>query len=209
MDHDFWLDRWRDGATGWHRTDPHPVLVHHGPRMGWTAGGRILVPLCGATPDLGWLREAGFRPVGVELSPIACARFFTDRGLTPTRRRDGPHTRWEAGGIVILQGDVFALADDEGFDGLYDRAATIALPAPLRARYAATVAANLLPGAPGLLITLQDPSRGDDGPPFSVDADAVHAAWGPHTDLARQPPVDGQSPLEGVWRLVRTPDPVR
>lgn len=205
----FWLDRWTSGQTGWHRQDPHPVLTTHAASLGWPDGGRILVPLCGATPDLGWLREAGYHPVGVELSPVACARFFEERGVHATTTPHGPHTRWEGDGIVILQGDVFDLPQEPLFDGLYDRAATIALPPDLRARYAEVVSGTLRAGAPGLLITLVDPDRGPDGPPFSVDGDAVHAAWGPHTTLDPLAPVPGQSPVEGVWRLVRRPSTMR
>lgn len=209
MHHDFWHDRWTSGTTGWHRDAPHPVLVAHGPTMGWPPLARILVPLCGATPDLGWLRDQGWSPVGVELSPIACARFFDDRGVSPTRTPAGPYTRWEADGIVILEGDVLDLTDPQGFDGLYDRAACIALPPDLRQRYTQTVAAALAPGATGLLITLVDPDRGDEGPPFSVDEAAAREVWEPHLQMDPQPAVAGQSALEGVWRLVRPTSAVR
>lgn len=209
MDPSFWHERWNAGEIGFHRTDPHPALVAYGPTMGWPDQGRILVPLCGATPDLGWLVDAGLRPVGVELSPIACARFFDERGVTPKRRRDGPFNRWEADGVVILEGDVFDLDDPEGFDGLYDRAATVALPSDLRARYATAIARTLRPGSVGLLVTMADPSRGHAGPWFSVDADAVHAAWGPHAALAPLAAVDGMIPIETAWRLVREPSAMR
>jgi thiopurine S-methyltransferase len=38
MDREFWLERWRTGATGWHQSDTHPFLVRHGP---WLLGAAV------------------------------------------------------------------------------------------------------------------------------------------------------------------------
>ena len=52
-------------------------------------------------------------------------------------------------------------------DGYYDRAALVALPPEMRARYVAHVAALLPSGARGLLVSFEYlPAEG--GPPFSV-----------------------------------------
>src|SRR3546814_14247777 len=98
--------------------------------------------------DLLWLAARGHRVLAMELSPLAVAQFFDDNGIEPTasRSRYGVHHR--AGGIEIICGDVFdldreALADCAAF---YDRAALIALPAPLRRRYADEVYAALPTG---------------------------------------------------------------
>jgi len=53
--------------------------------------------------------------------------------------------------------------------GLYDRAALIALPPPLRQRYAAKIAELLPSGAKILLITLNYDQSEMKGPPFSVE----------------------------------------
>ena len=52
--------------------------------------------------------------------------------------------------------------------GVYDRAALIALPPPLRQRYARELYSQLPRGCRGLLVTLEYPQHEKDGPPFSV-----------------------------------------
>ncbi len=202
-DPSFWLDRWAQGETPWQRDAPHPCLVAHASGFGLDQAPRVLVPLCGATLDLAWLRAQGAHPVGVELSPIACARFFDRHGLPAVRTEVGPFTAWSADDITILQGDVLHLGASglPAFDALYDRAATIALPSPLRHEVAAVIASQMVAGAPGLLITLDDPSRGDEGPPFHVGEADVRAAWARHAVVAAREPVEGQSASEAVWWL--------
>jgi len=76
-----------------------------------------------------------------------------------------------------LVGDFFATsAEGLGhFDGAYDRAAMIALPAELRARYAAHLPKLLTPKAKLLLVTLFYDAEG--GPPFSVSPEEVRSAY--------------------------------
>ena len=70
--HENWLERWRVGRTGWHEAGGNQGLKRH-----WVAvGRRVLVPLCGKTPDLLWLEERGNAVTGVELSEIAVQAFF-------------------------------------------------------------------------------------------------------------------------------------
>jgi thiopurine S-methyltransferase len=75
--------------------------------------------------------------VGIELSELAAKAFFAERGLTPERREQGRFTQFRHGSVTILVGDFFAADSEElgSFDGAYDRAAMIALPADVRARY--------------------------------------------------------------------------
>ncbi|MNN47100.1 Thiopurine S-methyltransferase [compost metagenome] len=53
--------------------------------------------------------------------------------------------------------------------GVYDRAALIALPPPLRQHYRDTLYARVPQGCQGVLITLEYPQDEKQGPPFSVD----------------------------------------
>ena len=79
--------------------------------------------------------------------------------------------------LTILVGDFFAAtAELTGYcDGAYDRAAMIALPGDLRARYAAHLPTLLAPKAKLLLLTMFYDAAG--GPPFSVSPDEVKAAY--------------------------------
>lgn len=181
MDPEFWLNRWREGRTGWHREGVMPLLQKHWPGLAVPQGTRVLVPLAGKSLDMLWLSRQGLRVLGVELSPIAVDAFLADNRLDARKHaaRDGVRYTIASppGGVIeIINGDVFevdpaTLADCGAF---YDRAAMIALPAAMRERLVAEVYAGLAPESQGLLITLDYPQHEMDGPPFSVDEAEVH-----------------------------------
>jgi thiopurine S-methyltransferase len=134
MEPDYWLERWREGRIGFHRADVNNLLVEHCAVLNETV--RVLVPLCGKSVDLEWLVVRGFEVVGVELSELAVQAFFDERRLAPTRREQAGFVVYEHGSLAIWVGDFFAAVSAElgFFDGVYDRAAMIALPPELRAR---------------------------------------------------------------------------
>lgn len=175
MKPDYWLQRWQEGRIGFHRAEANPRLVEHHRVLGDAI--RVLVPLCGKSADLEWLVVHGFEVVGLELSELAAQAFFTERGFTPERREQGSFVAYSHGHVTILVGDFFAASSAElgHFDGAYDRAAMIALPPELRARYAAHLQTLLAPKAKLLLVTLCYDAEG--GPPFSVAPDEVRAAY--------------------------------
>lgn len=177
MQPDYWLERWEKGRIGFHRAGPNPRLVEHHPRaLGSTL--RVLVPLCGKSADLEWLVTQGHEVVGVELSHLAAQAFFTERGLTAERVERGAFVEYRRGALSIFVGDFFAATTEltGHCDGVYDRAALIALPEELRVRYTAHVPTLLAPKARMLLITLHYDAEG--GPPFSVAPEEVERAYG-------------------------------
>lgn len=166
-----WLDRWAQGTTGWHRDAPNPELVQHVPSS-WR---RVLVPLCGASLDLGWLVDSGREVVGAELSDIAARKVFADRGVTPELVKVGEFQRFSDGALTVYVGDFFALTSellDTTFDGVWDRAALIALPPDLRERYV-DIQRQLAPGAELLLSTLDYEPGALTGPPHAVSPGEV------------------------------------
>lgn len=217
MDPDFWQQRWHDGRIGFHQDRVTPLLEQHWDAVGAPAGGRVFVPLCGKSLDMAWLAARGHRVLGVELSLIAVRQFFQESGLSPDIRESGNATHYSAGGIEIILGDVFALEDATLAEctGVYDRAALIALPPPMRERYVADVYSKLPSGCRGLLVTLEYPQAEKEGPPFSVAEDEVASRFGPDwvIDLLERRDILATQPgfaAEGVtalhtsaWRLQR------
>jgi thiopurine S-methyltransferase len=132
---EYWLQRWQQGRIGFHDAEADPRLIEHHEIFANSL--RVLVPLCGKSVDLEWLVIHGHEVVGIELSELAAQAFFAERGLTPERREQGRFTQFRHGSVTILVGDFFAADSEElgSFDGAYDRAAMIALPADVRARY--------------------------------------------------------------------------
>jgi len=175
MDPDFWHARWEANQIGFHQDEINTYLERYWPTLGLAPGSRVLVPLCGKSLDLLWLREQGHTVVGVELSRIAIQAFFEENGVSPAIDKKAHCTRWSCEGIELLCGDFFDLeAGDLGrVDALYDRAALIALTGAQRQRYAQRLGDLLQPGTPGLLVTLDYEQSRMDGPPFAVPDNEV------------------------------------
>ncbi|HJU07851.1 MAG TPA: thiopurine S-methyltransferase [Rhodanobacteraceae bacterium] len=185
MDADYWLQRWHEGRTGWHRDAVMPLLQKHWPALDVPRGTRVLVPLCGKTLDMPWLASQGLKVRGVELASLAIGQFFAEQKLQPQSRVSAGGTHHVAGEIEIVEADVFAI--DKSLlaecGAIYDRAALIALPPPLRERYAREVYDHMPAGCRDLLITLEFPQHQMEGPPFSVEEREVHRLFGEHWDI--------------------------
>ena len=176
MEPNFWHERWQTQQIGFHLDHVHPLLVKHAELLRDDA--RVFVPLCGKSMDLAWLAARGHSVVGVELSELAARAFFTEQKLVATESTFGPFKRFQAGSIEILCGDFFALEPEHlAATAVYDRAALIALPEPMRKRYVEHMAQLLPAHAKGLLITLDFDAS--SGPPFSVPSHEVHARYEP------------------------------
>jgi thiopurine S-methyltransferase len=156
-----------------------PLLEQYWDAVAVPAGARVLVPLAGKSLDMAWLAARGHRVLGVELSPIAVAQFFEEHGLAPATHVSASGVHHVAGNIELVQGDVFALEPGllAGCAGVYDRAALIALPVPLRDRYVREVYARLPAGCRGLLVTLEYPPHEKQGPPFPVSDEEVRTRF--------------------------------
>lgn len=170
MHQDFWQQRWARNEIGFHLSEVNPYLQQFWPALNVPAGAQVLVPLCGKSLDMLWLAEQGYRVLGVELAQAAVEAFFSEQGLLAEIDQVGEFRRYRSGAIEVLCGDFFSLtaADLLECRALYDRAALIALPAPLRERYAAHLAATLPSGCAGLLVVLDYPQEQMSGPPFAV-----------------------------------------
>ena len=217
MHPDFWHQRWQEGRIGFHQHQPTPLMLRHWPSLGIAPGSRVFVPLCGKSLDMAWLASQGLRVLGVELSDRAVEQFFEEHSLEPRVHEAGGMRHYRAGAIEIVLGDAFALDDAllASCDAVFDRAALIALPPPLRERYARDLYARLPPRCRGLMVTLEYPQPEKAGPPFSVDEDEVRALFSAHWQvdalerldiLASQPAFaqDGVTRLETVaYRLER------
>lgn len=187
MDPQFWHDRWQRSETGWHQPEFNAHLQECWPRLALPAASRVFVPLCGKSRDLLWLRAAGHEVLGVELSPIAVRDFFAENGLAAQQRRSGDFDRWDCDGLTLLCGDFFALTPERlaGVAGVYDRASLIALPPPMRERYARQLV-GLVPAASEiLLVTMEYDQREMNGPPFAVHDDEVRRLYEPGRRVTR------------------------
>ena len=157
MKAEFWRERWRSGATGWHQAEVNSALVQHWPSLNLPPNCLVFVPLCGKSLDMVWLRQAGHRVIGVELVEDAVRSFFEERGAS-FKMVNTPNNlpRFSGGGIHIYCGDYLQLsaAHLEDAPGAFDRGALIALPSAQRAVYADHMQRILPEGTQVLLLTL-------------------------------------------------------
>lgn len=185
MEPDFWQQRWREGHIGFHQERPTPLLLEFWPALGVAPGSRVFVPLAGKSLDMAWFAAQGFRVLGAELSPLAVAQFFESQDVVPVVQSAADGVHHLAGPIELVLGDVFELSADAlaGCDAVYDRAAIIALPPPMRARYVREVYGRLARGCRGLLVTLEYPQQQKAGPPFSVAEAEIRELFAPEWDV--------------------------
>ncbi len=213
MEPDFWHQRWHNNQIGFHESAVNPSLVTHLPSLELAGGSRVFVPLCGKTLDIGWLLSQGYSVVGAELSQLAVEQLFTDLGIEPGITEAGRLSRYHARGIDIFVGDIFDLTPKMvgQVDAVYDRAALVALPEPMRKQYTAHLSA-ISRVAPQLLITFEYDQQLMNGPPFSVPNNEVHSHYDDHyrvVSLSSGPLVGGlkgkTAAIANVWLLKSRP----
>ncbi|MEL7311823.1 MAG: thiopurine S-methyltransferase [Pseudomonadota bacterium] len=191
MQAEFWHERWRENKIGFHEAAPNEFLVRHFEAMGLEPGSRIFVPLAGKSLDLSWLEAQGMRVVGVELDESAVRAFFDEAETTTLVSSVGSLQKYRSGDVELLAGDIFDLTPEilGPVDAIYDRAALVALPDEMRARYAKHVV-SLTGAAPQLLVAFDYDQTQTAGPPFSVNQtmiEALYRATYSQTLLSRQP----------------------
>ncbi|EFG84328.1 Thiopurine S-methyltransferase [Novacetimonas hansenii ATCC 23769] len=206
----FWHAKWQRNEIGFHEPQPNMLLIGYFSQLHLPTGARIFVPLCGKSLDIHWLLARGYHVSGIELSHIAVQQLFAELGLSPCITPMGVLKRYEAGHLCIFVGDFFDLTPQflGHVDGVYDRAALIALPAHLRQRYAKHLVA-ITNSAPELLICLHYEQSCRAGPPFSVDEAEVRQHYEGQFLLTRLKNHDVPGGLKGicpatetVWKLI-------
>ncbi|MFP4207710.1 MAG: thiopurine S-methyltransferase [Wenzhouxiangella sp.] len=170
MEPEFWHQRWQAGQIGFHTPEAHWALASYWPALDHRVDEPVLVPLCGKTLDMRWLRERGHPVTGIELNPIAVRDFFREwrRQPQPTQPSLTSLGGLQADGVQLWQGDFLAFRPSCKYRLFYDRAALIALPPAMRAGYVQHLRSCLEAAALGLLVTLEYDQNQKEGPPFSV-----------------------------------------
>lgn len=162
MDKLFWETAWKEGRTGFHQQHYNDKLIQYFPQFHATPGEKVLVPLCGKSKDMIWLRDQGLHVTGVELYEEAVEEF----------RRSYSQER-----ITLITGDFFRFDEPEKYDYVYDRAALVALPEEMRENYVKVIDRSLKTGGEILLITYQYDPKELQGPPFSISENEIERLY--------------------------------
>lgn len=202
MQPEFWHKKWASNQIGFHLSEVNPYLQRHWPELSMPATARVLVPLCGKSLDLTWLAGRGHQVLGIELSEKAIEDFFSEHQIQPQISEKGAFKVYRSDAIELWCGDFFALTASDVADcvAFYDRAALIALPAPMRERYAAHLQQILPQGVRGVLITLDYDQAQIPGPPFAVVDDEVKRLLG---DLWQVQALEERDVLGESWKFLQ------
>jgi len=184
MDASFWRKKWAENDIAFHEQHENALLKNYFQQLGLPLAARIFLPLCGKTKDIAWLLNAGYSIVGAELSELAIKQLFEELGVEPFIVINNNFKLYRAQRISIFVGDIFDLSAQllGPIDALYDRAALVALPAEVRARYAMHVV-TITAAAPQLLICIEYDQQIMAGPPFSVEEPEVRRLYSSTYDL--------------------------
>jgi len=180
MEHAFWDEVWESGRIPFHQRDITPGLERLWPTLNIEKGASILVPLCGKTLDMIWLRDQGYKVVGAELSSLAVEAFFAENNIAPTVQEEDGFKVFRADNIDIWCGDFFALPSGvmASCQGVLDRASFMALPEFMRGEFAAKLCQDLPAAAKTLMFLIEYKQEEMSGPPFSVESSEVVERFG-------------------------------
>ncbi|WP_422135822.1 thiopurine S-methyltransferase [Endozoicomonas sp. ALD040] len=181
-----WVNRWKEGRIGFHRSEFNSTLLKYWPQLNLSEARSVLVPLCGKSLDMVWLRQQGLEVIGTELVKTAVESFYQEQALQPAVKEAQGYRHWQADDIHILEGDFFALPEGSIQSTVfYDRAALVALPREMRQQYVNHLA-NAAPHLQeGLLITVEYDQDLVSGPPFSVEEHEVRALYSPQFEVIK------------------------
>jgi thiopurine S-methyltransferase len=176
MKKEFWLEKWENKQTGFHKDEVHPLLIKYIDDLKLKHGDTVFVPLCGKTLDMLWLNSQGYKVIGIELSELAILGFFTENDIAYEKSTGDFFDTYTYENITIYKGDFFELtqAHCQSVNVVYDRAALIALPDDLVVKYVNKMHDIIPKMTMELLITLEfDRTSGSDGPPFNTSHEKV------------------------------------
>ncbi len=187
MEPEFWHKAWATGDTGWQQSEANEKLRECWGLLGLDRSANVLVPLCGSSIDMMWLRDQGHHVVGFELSRDAIEVFLSEHDIHHTVSQQGPYHVYSGDQITLYGGDIFEMrsASHPTIDAVYDRAATVALPPDLRSRYAKLLAEAISPQGKMLLVTLIYDQSQKEGPPFSIDDSEVARLFADEFNVAQ------------------------
>ena len=179
MEQAFWRDRWTTRQIGFHQPHPNELLVAHASFLDGLR--RIYVPLCGKSMDLSFLRQRGHEVIGSEFVGQAVRELFAELRESPAPATAGPFITHAVPRLMILQGDALQVEPDHAggqVDGVYDRAALVAVAPADRARLVASYRRLLRPGGRLLVVVFDYDQSRLNGPPWAVSREEVAGLFG-------------------------------
>ncbi len=209
MEADFWHERWENNQIAFHEGEANPLLVKHFKALSLEQDQRVFLPLCGKTNDIAWLLSQGYRVVGSELSELAIQQLFEELEVEPEITELDKFKLYQITGLEIFVGDFFELTGEilGHVDAIYDRAALVALPEPMRKQYTKHLV-EITENQKQLVISFVYDQTCLNGPPFSVSNEEVNQHYADIFELTLLESIDVPGGLkkkcaavENIWLL--------
>lgn len=180
MEISYWKARWQKDKTGWHMNRVYPHLPAFWPRLQLNKGATVLVPLCGKSLDMLWLKNQNYDVIGIEVSEKAANEFFTENRLKFEKSSKALFTIYKSDNIAIWTGDFYKLKENylPGVDAIYDKAAIIALPEKQRNKYADKLLSLCKSHTQILMNAFEYEQKEMAGPPFAVLREELDELFG-------------------------------
>jgi thiopurine S-methyltransferase len=171
----YWESRWQKNNIGFHNPEINSYLLEFAPISIPENTKKVLVPLCGKTKDMIWLRDKGYSVIGIEAIPLACESFFREQEIPYELKKSHGFTIYFSENLEIWCGDFFKFPNKviQECEFIYDRACIVALPSELRILYAKKINEAAVSGTNMLVHTFFYDQEKMAGPPFSVPNEEI------------------------------------
>ncbi|EDO47942.1 predicted protein [Nematostella vectensis] len=227
-DVDYWISRWENNETSWHKDAIQPCLLQHFDKLIPNKKGspkpRVLLPLCGKSLDLLWLADQGCQVVGVEGASKPIEEFYQENNLPfDTQTVLDPNTEAKVKcyygrdrDIKIYQVDLFAISASliGEFDAIWDRGSLSAIGLYIDnrgSRYANLLVSLLKPHGRYMIENhhyIEDPGP-HRGPPSDVPEKVLRELYGEmceienlEVDLPAAPSQDNPRPFVTAYYVM-------
>ncbi|KAM4028207.1 thiopurine S-methyltransferase isoform 2-T3 [Anomaloglossus baeobatrachus] len=206
---DDWKHKWEIKNIGFHEKEIHPLLVEFINEMQY---GRtklnIFFPLCGKVVDMKWLADKGHNVVGVDVCEIALKEFFVEQNIpyneeTVDEIPGAKVFKSVSGTIALYCCSIYDLSPSVigKFDGIWDRAAFVAVNRRDRERYTNVLLSLMAKDCRLLLVTVEYDPKLHKGPPFYVPESDIETFLGPSCTYKLLKKMDAFTDKQKKWGI--------
>jgi len=179
-----WIKLWQESPDlEFDQGSKGNFLIRNFLGLGIRKNAEILFPLCGKARSMISLAEYGYRIAGIEISPVAISRFFTDHASSFTQGMENGTTVYiaESLPVKIYCGDIFKGVPLQ-CEAFFDVAALVAILPERREQYLDTLCSMLAPKAKGIVAVVHYDGLASIAP-FPVSTQAFHALFSERFDI--------------------------
>ncbi len=173
MDYQFWDNCWQRASQPFHLSEAHPFLQRYLNLLDKSE--KLLLPLSGKSIDPIFLAKNNIHSTSIEFNPSAIDSFIVDSKLKFKLESFEQKKCYRFENFDVWLADFFEIVPQDigKFSQVFDRAALVALPKELRAKYIGHLKSLLQSEATILMVTMDYEEDEMSGPPFYISKDEL------------------------------------